>query len=231
MGDMLQEIAPGVYGIVGGPVNAYVLDDPIAGVTIIDAGLPGWAKRIMSLVLSIGRKADEVGRILITHADIDHVGGLGPLAAATGAEICASGEAALYLRERKSPPHIGFPMIVPVALMNFIFRRGVSVARILEDGDRLDVLGGLRVVVTKGHTPDHLCYFLEREGLLFAGDLMRNVEGLEIFPRNAWSRDEAARSICRVAGLRPSSICPGHGRVWRESEDSGALDALARDER
>jgi glyoxylase-like metal-dependent hydrolase (beta-lactamase superfamily II) len=230
MGDEAQKIAPGVYGILGGPVNAYVLDDPFSGVTIIDAGLPGRTKRIMDLVLSIGRRADEVERILVTHADIDHVGGLGPLAAATGAEIRASEEGARYIRERKSPPHIGFPMIVPVALMNFLFRGAVPAARRLEDGDRLDILGGLLVVETKGHTPDHLCFFLEREGLLFAGDLLRNVEVLEVFPRNAWSRDEAEKSLRRVAGLRPRTICPGHGRVWREG-DPQAFNTIGREDR
>jgi glyoxylase-like metal-dependent hydrolase (beta-lactamase superfamily II) len=185
----------------------------------------------MALVGSIGRKPDEVRRILITHADIDHVGGLGPLAAATGAEVLASEEGARYIRERKSPPHIGLPMIVPIALMNFLFRGSVPGARVLKDGDWLDILGGLRVVETKGHTPDHLCFFLEREGLLFAGDLLRNVAGLEAFPRNAWNRDEAEKSLRRVEGLRPRTICPGHGRVWRESEAPGATAALAREER
>jgi glyoxylase-like metal-dependent hydrolase (beta-lactamase superfamily II) len=210
-----KEIAPGVYGLVGGPVNVYVLDDRESGLVVVDSGLPGWAKRILSLVASIGRKAEDLGRILITHADIDHVGGLGSLVEATGAEVLASAEAALYIRGRRSPPHIGFPMIIPVAMMNFLFRRALPVARELAEGDRLDVLGGLRVISTPGHTPDHLCFFLEREGLLFAGDLFRNVSGLEPFPRNTWDRRAMAKSLEKAVSLNPLVICPGHGRVWR----------------
>jgi glyoxylase-like metal-dependent hydrolase (beta-lactamase superfamily II) len=43
--------------------------------------------------------------------------------------------------------------------------------RLLRDGDELD-LGGrtLRVVHTPGHTPDSICLFDERNGLLFGGD-------------------------------------------------------------
>ena len=41
----------------------------------------------------------------------------------------------------------------------------------LVDGDRID-LGGreLTVVATPGHSPDHVSFVLEREGVLFAGD-------------------------------------------------------------
>jgi glyoxylase-like metal-dependent hydrolase (beta-lactamase superfamily II) len=43
--------------------------------------------------------------------------------------------------------------------------------RLLRDGDELD-LGGrtLRVLHTPGHTPDSICLFDERNGLLFGGD-------------------------------------------------------------
>ena len=220
------KIAPGVYGLGGGPVNAYVLDDRESSVIAVDSGLPGWGRRVLSLVASIGRKAEDLSRILITHADIDHVGGLKSLVAAAGAEVFASAEAARYIRARRSPPHIGFSMIVPVAIMNLLFGRRIPVARELADGDRLEVLGGLRVISTPGHTPDHLCFFLEREGLLFAGDLFRNVAGLELFPRNAWNREAMKASLRKVASLNPRLICPGHGRVWKGDEDPGRLSAL-----
>ena len=82
------------------------------------------------------------------------------------------------------------------------------------------------MISTPGHTPDHLCFFLEREGLLFAGDLFRNVAGLELFPRNAWDREAMKASFRKIASLNPRLICPGHGRVWRRDEDMERPSAL-----
>ena len=111
-------------------------------------------------------------------------------------------------------------MSVPVALLNFFGRRATRVARILRDGESLDIGRSLGVVGSPGHTPDHLCFFLEDERILFAGDLFRNVRGLEMFPRNAWSESESKASADRALALEPAMICPGHGRVWRAGGDA-----------
>jgi glyoxylase-like metal-dependent hydrolase (beta-lactamase superfamily II) len=123
---------------------------------------------------------------------VDHIGALAALAAETGAEIAAGELTAGFLAARAAPPHIGFPMSVPVALMN--------------------------AVATPGHTPDHFAYFLERERILFAGDLYRNLDGLELYPRNAWSRAEQEASARKALALGPAIVCPGHGKVWREGD-------------
>ena len=208
MSSSTELIADGIYGLVGGGVNAYLLDDPREGLTLIDAGLPGWGRRVLALVAEIGRRPSDLRRILITHADVDHIGALAALAAATGAEIAAGERAAGYLAARAAPPHIGFPMSVPVALMNAAIGARPSAGRILRDGERLDILGGLRAVATPGHTPDHFAYFLERERILFAGDLYRNLDGLELYPRNAWSRAEQEASARKALALGPAIVCP-----------------------
>jgi glyoxylase-like metal-dependent hydrolase (beta-lactamase superfamily II) len=211
-------IADGVYGLVGGGVNAYLLDDPREGLTLIDAGLPGWGKRVLALIAVIGRRPTDLRRILITHADVDHIGALAALVETTGSEIAAGERTAGYLAARSVPPHIRFPMTLPVALLNAAVGARPSAGRTLGDGERLDILGGLRAIATPGHTPDHFAYFLERGGILFAGDLYRNVAGLELFPRNAWDRAEQEASARKVEGLRLKIICPGHGKVWREGD-------------
>jgi glyoxylase-like metal-dependent hydrolase (beta-lactamase superfamily II) len=211
-------IADGVYGLVGGGVNVYLLDDQKEGLTLIDAGLPGWGRRVLALIDEIGRRPTDLRRILITHADVDHIGALAALAAATGATIAAGDRTADYLATSSVPPHIRFPMKVPVALMNAAIGARPSAGMKLKDGERLGILGGLRAVATPGHTPDHFAYFLERGGILFAGDLYRNIEGLELYPRNAWDRAEQEASAKKIEALRPKIICPGHGRVWREGD-------------
>lgn len=226
MTDQPQPLAPGVYGIIGPNVNVYLLDDA-GSLALIDAGMPGSAPRVLELIQALGRAPGDVKHILITHADIDHVGGLKQLADATGATVVASAESARYIRQRRNPPHLGFPANVFSSVVNFFARRAVPVGRIVADGDVLDIADGIRVLATPGHTPDHVGYFWERERVLFAGDLLNNRHGLSLTPpRISWDMAAARRSVQAIAALNPAIICAGHGPVWRAEDDPGRLEAL-----
>ena len=73
MTDQPQPLAPSVYGVIGPNVNIYLLDDA-GSLALIDAGMPGSAPRVLELIQALGRAPGDVKHILITHADIDHVG-------------------------------------------------------------------------------------------------------------------------------------------------------------
>jgi glyoxylase-like metal-dependent hydrolase (beta-lactamase superfamily II) len=83
------KIADGVYIIPEVAANTYVIED-LDGLTLIDAGLPRSQGRILRFISSLGRPARDVRRILLTHADWDHVGSLAALHKATGARTYAS---------------------------------------------------------------------------------------------------------------------------------------------
>ena len=84
-----MEIIPNVHLIPNTVANPYLLIDP-DGLTLIDAGLPGSHRKILRYMSSLGCAPQDLKRVLITHADFDHVGGLAALKAATGARIFAS---------------------------------------------------------------------------------------------------------------------------------------------
>ena len=69
--------------------NTYLLIDP-DGLTLIDSGLPHSEKKILAYVTSLGKSADEVKRIILTHSDLDHIGSLAALHKATGAQTYAN---------------------------------------------------------------------------------------------------------------------------------------------
>ena len=50
----------------------------------------------------------------------------------------------------------------------------VTVDILLNDGDELPMLGGIKVLHTPGHTPGSICPFLLQERLVIAGDLLTN---------------------------------------------------------
>src|SRR3972149_4155604 len=84
-----MEIITGVHVIPSPIVNFYLIVDG-DGLTLIDTGLPGNDQRILKTITGIGRKPEDLKRIVITHADGDHVGSLAALQAVTGARVYAS---------------------------------------------------------------------------------------------------------------------------------------------
>ena len=227
MPDQPQTYAPGLYALIG-PANVYVLDDTESGVTIIDAGLPGTARRVMALIQDIGRKPQDVQNILITHTDLDHVGDLAALVKATGAQVHAHPQAQIYLRNRQLPPHLHFPMDLIAGSVSFFVLKVVEVDQVVADGDTLAFAGGIQVIATPGHTPDHMSYFWEHERVLFAGDLFSNEgKGLSLMRRQI-TYDIAAvkQSARRALALDPAIICPGHGSVWMAAQAPEQVELL-----
>src|SRR5258708_3866101 len=103
MPDKRQTHVPGLYRVAHRAVNTYVLTDVGSSITVIDTGFPGTLYRVVKLVQDIGYVPHDVQNILITHADIDHIGDLKALVKATGARVYASAESQVYIQSRRSP--------------------------------------------------------------------------------------------------------------------------------
>jgi glyoxylase-like metal-dependent hydrolase (beta-lactamase superfamily II) len=88
----------------------------------------------------------------------------------------------------------------------------------LQDGSRLDLAGGVRVVFTPGHTPGHACLYLERGRTLIAGDALTAADGRLSGPNPGATMDmeSAARSVGRLAQLDVQAIVCYHGGVVRD---------------
>jgi hypothetical protein len=151
-----MEILPNVYLVPGVTANPFLIVDP-DGVTLVDACLPGSEKKILRALAELGKVPAELKRILITHADFEHVGGLAALKTATGARVYASAVEA----EAMAAGHSSRLLVTDNPLIKFFFwltshlvkPKPVTADELLTDGQDLPVLGGLRVVETIGHTP------------------------------------------------------------------------------
>jgi glyoxylase-like metal-dependent hydrolase (beta-lactamase superfamily II) len=217
------KITDNVYLIPGITANPYLIVDE-DGLTLIDTGLPGSQKMILSYISRLGKTARDMKRIILTHLDLDHVGGLGALHKATGARTFASRiEAdAIGLGKSSKPPAAGRSISILRRLYTTLFKpKPLVIDEIVVDGQVLPILGGLRVMDTAGHSPGHISLFASETGILFCGDSMVGTDqGLRgSRPQMTWNPKMAAEAVARQAALKPKIVCPGHGPVVMDAAD------------
>ena len=138
--DLVMRVATDIYqlrGITGS--NIFLIEEQ--RITVVDAGAPGSARRILEYVRALGRGPEEIGLILLPHGHPDHYGGVQGIRASSGAQVLAHpGDVSVSRRgvARAQYPWTPFPA-------------GPVVDGYLEEGQLLSVLGGLRVHHTPGH--------------------------------------------------------------------------------
>jgi len=214
-----MKILDNVFLVPGVVANPYILVDS-DGLTIIDTGLPRSERKILAYVASLGRSAHDVKRILLTHSDLDHVGGLAALHKLTGARTYASRIEADAIAAGKSSRQInisGFSVrrLMFTLLRPFMKAAPFQVDEVLTDGQILPALGGLRVIDTSGHTPGHISLFAPAAGILFCGDsLVTDENGIHgSRPGLTWDDAKAREAERKQAALGAHIVCSGHGPV------------------
>ncbi len=217
-----MEIVPSVHVIPGNIVNEYLIVEP-EGLTLIDTGMPRGEKKIINYIEGLGRSPGDLRRIIITHADGDHVGSLAALKAATGARVYASAPEAQAIAAGRSsrPLNVHGVQAMLVSLFSPLLKaRPTDVDEVLADQQMLPILGGLCVIETPGHTPGHISLFANKPGILFVGDsLVSANDGLRgSSGANTWDQVRADESVRRQAALGARIVCPGHGSIVRDPQ-------------
>lgn len=209
----LAEVVPGVYAVAvrASTVFLYLGDS----VTIVDAGAPGSASQVLAALHALGRTPDDVGCIVITHAHLDHVGGLPELQRSVHAPTAAhEADAALISRPEPLPnPFQRRPLAV---MSHAVLRRlDPGPARIdvgLQDGEELPGAPGLHAVHMPGHTAGSIAIHARERGVVWAGDTMEYHRGRLSLPSAHFTQDmpQARTSIWRLAALEFDVLCLTH---------------------
>jgi hydroxyacylglutathione hydrolase len=206
------EITEGIHLIprVRG-ANAYLVkqDD---GIIVVDTGLPGNAGKTIDYVQSIGCRPSDVKTIVLTHSDMDHSGSVARLKEETKAKVAIHEADAPRLSGEKEPKAVkgvlGLLLRAMTAVMRF---NRINADVLLKDSDIID---GLTVIHTPGHTEGSICLYLPGRAL-FVGDALLTNDGTVLsLPRRSMSTDldQAKESIKKISELKYSVLLPGHGR-------------------
>jgi glyoxylase-like metal-dependent hydrolase (beta-lactamase superfamily II) len=211
-------------------IHPLLLLDDGDGATLIDTGMPGQLELIREHLDRLGIKMSAIKRIILTHQDIDHIGGAAELVKATGAEVMAHADDVPYIegvkplikmnRERIEKMTESLPENEREAARRMMSNPpSVDVDLRVHDGEELDFHGGMIVVHTPGHTPGHVSIYLKKPRILVSGDALRVEEGKLVGPAPGATPDmdqavaslrkllpfEIDRVLCYHGGLSPSS--------------------------
>ena len=204
-------VAPNPGPMTGPGTNTYVVGE--SDLALVDPG-PAVPSHIDAILTCV---ADRLRYIACTHTHPDHSPAAAVVADATGAELIG--------RTTADDRH-----------QDLSFQPASQV-----DDD--ECIAGedwtLRAIRTPGHVDNHVCYLLEEEGMVFAGDHIMNGSTVVIVPPGGNMADYIA-SLRRLLDYQVKVVAPGHGeliqdcrgeveklvrhRLMREAKVSAALD-------
>ncbi|HEX6501013.1 MAG TPA: MBL fold metallo-hydrolase [Micromonosporaceae bacterium] len=244
----LTRVDDQVHMVTGTNVNWAIITDGSA-VTLVDAGYPNDVDSLLASIAAVGRRPEDVVAVVLTHAHLDHMGGIPTLVERFGTPVLTGVEEARHARREY------LEQITPAQMLRQCTRwRGLRwVAQTIravvphmsmaltdvttvEPGIALDIPGGLVPVPTPGHTRGHTAYLMPSAGILYSGDtlvtghpLSRLGSGPQKLPA-VFNEDEAAVSaaVRAVRDLPADVLVPGHGEHVTAPMSAIVDDALRR---
>ncbi len=177
--------------------NAYIgINEKTKEVFIVDPGF-----YVESFMNYLEEQNYDVKGILLTHGHFDHIGGVEALVSKYQCLVYALEE------ERET-------LANPAVNLSNTTRRQMSITEFvpLSDGGEFELAGiRIKVFATPGHTVGGACYYVEENGVVFAGDtLFEESVGRTDFPTG--SHSTLVRSIKDKLFTLPEEtiVYPGH---------------------
>lgn len=178
-----------IYGNEKEKIHPVILRDD-NDLILIDCGYPHFFSQIKTAAEAKGIDLDQLTKIIITHQDYDHVGGLADFKNAyPNVKVYTSKQEAPYIRGEKEFIRIR-QMRAKYAQMSkqekeqtdHILRiysdiEPVHVDEELSGGEQFDWCGGVEIISTPGHMPGHISVYLSAFKVLIAGDALAVKDG------------------------------------------------------
>jgi glyoxylase-like metal-dependent hydrolase (beta-lactamase superfamily II) len=214
--------------------NSYVL---------IDTGLPGYYKEIMELIHQSGFQTSKLHSIILTHQDIDHIGGLPQFL------IESKRQLDVYAHEADKPYIDGEKPLIKLTperkamLLQllpeeqrqqfesvFSHSTQANVNLRLAGGEMLPFGGGMTVIHTPGHTPGHISLYHQPSKTLIAGDAMIVDNGELLGPKPSVTPDmeTALKSLQKLTEFPIETVICYHGGIYKNNINQRLAELAAQ---
>lgn len=209
---------------------------------LVDTGFPGQLSQIHEKIEKAGFTFDELNMIILTHHDIDHIGSLSSIREALSHQIkvFSHEKEKGYIQGDKTPvklaqleANLNFlpeEMKVIYEKLKSGFRNSrANVDETLKDGQNLPCCGGITVIFTPGHTPGHICLYLNKSKILIAGDAL-SVENGTLIQTQASTHfdiDLYKESLKKLVNFDIEAVVCYHGGLYRDNVNERIKELIA----
>lgn len=172
-------------------------------VILVDTGYPGHLEDIRNNLVKLPN--GRITKIIITHHDYDHLGSLYEIINGFDHKI------EVYAHELTKPYIQGEQSLI---------KTGITVPKTvvdytIKDRQLLPFCGGITVIFTPGHTPDHISLYHHSTKTLIAGDALTADQGQLQYPNKKFTLDmeQALVSLNRFLDYEIDTVICFHGGV------------------
>jgi glyoxylase-like metal-dependent hydrolase (beta-lactamase superfamily II) len=237
-------VAEGVHRIEDAYTNWYLLEED-GRLTIVDAGVPRSWDSLQEALRALGRRADDVEAVVLTHGHFDHVGfaerarrELSVPVWVHENDVPLTHHPRRYAYERTPAYYFAtqvraLPIVASLLRHRAFWPPPVRAVRRYTDGV-LEVPGRPRVVATPGHTIGHCALHLPDRDAVIAGDAVVTLDpytgrrGPRIVARAATADSERAlASLDALAATGARTVLTGHGPPWTAGAEAAVAAATA----
>ncbi|MED1958312.1 MBL fold metallo-hydrolase [Brevibacillus formosus] len=188
---------------------------------LVDTGIPGQLELIQNVLAQEAIPFEKLTKIIITHQDRDHIGSLPEIVAA------AEGSVQVVAHEAAIPYLAG---VTPL-LKSGLLAPPVKVDHAVQDGDVLPYCGGIQVIYTPGHSPDHISLYHIPSKTLISGDALTAQDGvlMPFNPEFTPDQTTALQSIRKLLEFDIEIVIAYHGGVCTEGIKQRLADIVAKE--
>ena len=200
-------------------------------VILVDAGIPDCLPKIKDAMKKAGVPFERLDSIIVTHQDIDHVGGIKAiLNEIPKVKVYAHTDDKPYIQGEKRWIRLNnnfmnrinnLPEDDKNKILDIFKNSNVQISSTLTDGQKLECCGGITVIHTPGHTPGHICLYHKQSKTLIVGDTMNVIDGKLTGPNTDAMNEEdaqiATESLKKLVNYDSNNLITYHGGVFKDN--------------